>query len=221
MAFVQFEGLARDRLEEGLEHNEYIGALEVNYMTTVTAAANAYGIEQLQGWELPDDDDQNSSLAYRRKFRQKATQVALELELRGAARERKYSVVFDGATKEKLRFHLNQIRQTVDKLDIAIGKKERIFNRISDLELEIDKKRTRVEALTAVAMEFTDGMRKAARPVLDVLEEVNEIFGKAKAAEEEQARLPPPKKPKQIEPPKAKPKQLPKKSFDLDDEVPF
>ena len=50
MAFVHFEGLARDRLEADFDRNAYSGPLDINYMTAVTAAANAYGIAQLQGW---------------------------------------------------------------------------------------------------------------------------------------------------------------------------
>lgn len=225
LAFVRLESMASDRLEQqsgsirgyGGSSSEY----EKNYMSAVLAAANAFRIEELQQWSMPSAGDEDALTIYR-NFRQEARRIALELHIRAARRIRKYSVAFDAATKAKLHHHIMQIRDTISKLEVAPGKKERLFGRVADLELEIDKDRTNVEAFGALAIEAATDANKASRPILEVIERIGAFFGYAKANEEEQARLPAPKKPKQLEAPKKK-KLSSRADFekDLDEEIPF
>jgi hypothetical protein len=46
----------------------------------------------------------------------------------------------DGPTKEKIRFYIDRIKETVDKLEIPISKKDTIYKKINALALEVAEK---------------------------------------------------------------------------------
>ena len=194
-------------------------------MGDVLAAAEELGVEELSGWKLPDRED-GYALRTCRNFRQDAKRVALKLNIRGVRRAQGYSVVFDAATKIKLRHHLEEIRRVVDKLEISEAKRDRFYSCIDSLDLEIGKDRTKIDTYGALVMEAATHADNASKPLSDAIWRLGAALGFAKASAREQERLPPPRKPKQLEAPKAEPVAKAKpatKSFekDLDDEIPF
>jgi hypothetical protein len=228
LAFVRLEELARQELEQTWAEEERTGnpagtACEFDYMSHVLAAAEECGVEELMKWETPSVGDEDARVVCR-NFRQDAKRVALKLNIRALRRAKGYTVAFDAATKAKLRHHLEQIRQTVDKLELSDAKKSRLHNCIDDLNREIGNDRTRTETYGALVMEVATIIDNASRPLSDAIWRLGTALGLAKASAREQQRLPAPKKPKQIEAPKPKAdaKPLPKRSFDKDlDEIPF
>jgi chromosome segregation ATPase len=109
-------------------------------------------------------------------------------------------------TKRKLRHLLLQIKETVDKLDVSQSKKEALFAKIAALENEINRERTRFDALAALWVEVCgkigDGVEKL-ESLRKLIDSVGNLIGAAKKEEEtETHRLPAPKTPKQIAPPK-------------------
>ena len=120
-----------------------------------------------------------------------------------------------------------EIRETVDVLDVSVAKKEKLYARLSDLEGEINRDRTRYEAYAGLMIEACDDAGEAAtrlEKVVRIVERIGAAIGIAKRAEDAQARLPAPAEQKRIEhQPKAKPPKSNGGNFDkqLDDEIPF
>ena len=115
---------------------------------------------------------------------------------------KQHSVALDAAAKIKLRHLLDQIRETVDKLDVSVAKKEALYNRINYLLAEIDRERTRWAAFAALMIEACDDIGQAAKklePVVRLVERVGAAIGVAKRAEDAQPRLPAPKTSKRIQ----------------------
>lgn len=224
-AFVALEELARDRYRKEInsyEDNSSFISAKHRYMSTVLPAAQFYDIDALMFWSRPKDQERWSDEFYDR-FMDDVDYCVSELKLRIVTRARKHSVALDADAKTKLRQMLNHIRETVDKLDISVAKKEALYKRINALQDEIDRDRTRYEAFAALIIEAADDSGEAAKrlePVVRLIERVGAAIGVAKRAEDSQPKLPPRKEPKRIEPPKANGK---KNGFDkaLDEEIPF
>ncbi|MGH7494727.1 MAG: hypothetical protein ACREOO_20335 [bacterium] len=187
-------------------------------------AAVALNVDELKNWELPNVNDSEVANICR-QFKNLAKHIAIQLHIKHARRLKQYSVAFNPATKAKLRHHLGQIRDTVDKLEVSNAKKEALYSKIEALQLEIDKERTRFESLAALLVEVADTAGEAAEkfePVKRLIEIITGTFGKSKRTEDEQARLPAPRGLKRIEPPK-KPLngKEQKRSLGKEDEIPF
>lgn len=220
--FYLTERLARERLSEA-QRDEWPVFNDCDYMVQVLAAAEAFGIDELTGWQTPDDNDRELC----RSFRAHATKVSQKLMLKyaGVPVSDPNTVALDEATKEKVRHHLGQVRSIVDKAAVPDWKKQEIYEAISALELEIDKARTRVAALLDVLGKVWEGEVKA----IDGLRKIVMIIQDAKAKEVERAKLAPPPEPKRLLGPARKALAVqackPKKSGGvdrtLDDEVPF
>lgn len=221
--FVALEAIVRQRYEEAcvrLGDNESAVPLQRRYMSIVLPAAKHYGIEALSSWEQPPA---GADWQLYDAFIADVDYAITALRLKNIERRGAHSVALDADAKTKLRQMLNHIRETVDKLDISVAKKEALYKRINALQDEIDRDRTRYEAFAALFIEAADDAGEAAKrlePVVRLIERVGAAIGVAKRSEVSQPKLPPRKEPKRIEPPKPNGK---KNGFDkaLDDEIPF
>lgn len=210
-AFLKLQQLARQQLDEDLESDprENSWKYELRYMSTVLAGAKVYGIDDIADrFRMPSHDEEHRALIA--NFMSSVDHLCMELRLKNAQNLRQFTVAFDVATKTKLSHLLTQVREIVGKLEVSDSKRARLINRIALLQLEIDKDRTRMEALGSFIADIVD----TAQPAVDLAMKVARIFGEKKSAEDEARQLPPPKMPKQIEAPK-------KHNKKLDDEIPF
>lgn len=148
----------------------------------------------------------------------------MQIKVRRSRRERCYSVALDDSDKVKIRVHLAKIKVIVENSDAPIEKKETIFERISELLLEVDRSRTRMDAfadfagrLAAISGGFA---RDGVEPWMKMLKPIFEILGAAKDEEENRPQLPKPSERKKLEPPR---RQLskPNSKQEPDDEIPF
>jgi hypothetical protein len=109
------------------------------------------------------------------------------------------------------------VLELFNKLEVEEGKREKLIARLNDLQDEVNLKRTPFDRLAALSIEVAsvvgDVVEKS--KVLDLLEAVSRVFWGAQT--ERQKRLPPPERPKQIEPPKPKIE----KRIQEDDDIPF
>jgi hypothetical protein len=212
----------RTRLEEAIAcSDENSSGLTLDYMNGVITAAEHYGIDALNDWQRTSPD-KHGWQEYR-NFVADVDACTLEMRMRRVRRAREYSVVLNAATKQKLSHLLAQIRETVEKLEVSVAKKDRLRSRISALQEEIDRERTAFQAFGALMIEVCDDTGEAAKRlklVVQMVERIGAAIGVAKRAEPPPAQLPPP--PKRIEGPKTK---ADKKgngfSKSLDDEIPF
>lgn len=196
---------------------------EYDYAVTVSAAAIEYGQTDLADFKLPWTSDENCDEICR-MFRARAGRIAQQILFRHAGRVDPHTVAFDNKTKEKLRFHLSQLRAVVEKDDMPDWQKQEWREAISELEAQIDKTRTALGAFLDVAGKGLTG----SMPVAEAVDRLVAIVKEAKLVEAARAMLSAPVAPKQIQAPKQKqlpsPKAKPDKyGFDkaLDDEIPF
>jgi hypothetical protein len=233
LQFRFIEQIAAKRLIGERDHDGNQIYDDYDYMSSVLEAARVFNITGLLDWEAPRRADDNWQWACR-EFRAEATRVSQRILFQHASRPEKdpNTVALDGATKQRLRFHVGQMRGIIDKQTMPDWWKGDLHKVLTELEREIDKARTRLAAVLDVVGKAIDG----SEPVIDAVRKVVTIFQDAKAGERKKAKLAAPIELKQIEPPKPdqieppKPKKLavaqpkPKKNgFEkpIDDEIPF
>src|SRR5262249_2515394 len=141
------------------------------------------------------------------------------LQIRHGRRTQGYSVKFDAPTKQKLRHHLQQMRELVDKVEVEQKKKEALFSKINALQEEVDRDRTRLESFADLTVTAAGILDTALEPINKILNSIARVIHGAQ--QEEQKQLPAPRKPKQIEGPKEAKAPQGGKRGDMDDEIPF
>jgi hypothetical protein len=214
LAFLSLEAHFKRQCDEQLAKNhqeERTDIYFIQYISRVLAAINELGLEdKFANGSVPSIKDVNYTTYI--DFCEDVEHYRTKLQIRCSRRGKEYSVALDTPTKLKLRHLLSQIKETVDKLDVSQSKKEALFAKISALENEINRDRTRFDAVAALWVEVCEkigeGVKKL-EPLRQLMDSVGSLIGAAKKEEETQAhRLPAPKTPKQIAPPK-------------DDDIPF
>ncbi len=199
---------------------------EDDYAVSISATIE-YGMTDLSDFDLPWPTDENSE-AQCRMFRARATQLSQQFLFRYAARNDPNTVAFDQKTKDKLRFHLLQLRIVIKKDAMPDWQKQEWEEAISALEAQIDKSRSALVAFLDVAGKGLTG----SVPISEAIGKLVAIAKEAKFVETAREMLGAPLAPKQIEGPKAKQLAAPKakaskggfgSGFDkaLDDEIPF
>jgi hypothetical protein len=199
----------------------------VEYISKVIAAVRELGIEA----EFETDVPRISTVDYNTyaEFGKDVDHYRTKMSIRNARRTKGYSVRFDGATKEKIRHHLEQLRGIIEKLEVKQEKKESLFDKLNDFAKEVDRDRTRFEMWGAVvvqAAEVLGDAAEAAEPARKWVDSISRLIWGAKEKENETKQLPPPKEVKQIEQ-KKEPKRIepPQKKIaspkTVDDEIPF
>jgi hypothetical protein len=229
LKFVALERIVRERYEKAwnqLDHQNESGmSLMRRYMSNVLPAAKLYGVKELAGWKRPSSGEESYDLY--NAFFADVDYCTTELRLRSVERVKKNSVALDAATKVKLRHLLGQVRETIDQLEVEADKRDRLYARVADLESEINRDRTRLDAVGALFVDACgyagEGVKKL-EPLIQGIERIGAAIGIAKAREDAQLRLPAPKAPKQIEPPRddiGPARRAPRSEINLDDEIPF
>ena len=123
--------------------------------------------------------------------------------------------------KTQIGGHLTAIRRIVAEADILPNKRDAIVKRINNLQEEVDRDRTRTEAVMALWLDITSAIGSGAKnldPAIDRLERIVGVFAKAKD-ENDQKALTAPHERKRIAPPTTAPEQS--NDATADDEIPF
>ncbi len=226
-AFIYLEKQFREGLDQSLRDNDqgnYDVYCKRRYMNAVIAIAKSLEIPGISDYTVPYEDQGvwNTFEA----FETDVMNLTIQIEINHARRRKKYSVAFDSAAKQKIRYYIEQIRMSVEQSDLPQNKRDAIFKKLSELTLEIDRDRTRFEVLAdvirGVACLSGEVERDGAEPWWKW---VKLIFGEIDEAKdkEPQASLPAPGERKRLEPPR---KQLPSHKDkpakqEVDDEIPF
>jgi hypothetical protein len=178
--FRFIEQLAAKRLTSMRHNDDTMIYDDFDYMCAVLSAAKAFEIDELTPWQLPSRSEAGWSTTCR-DFRAAATQVSMRILFEYASRPDRdpYSVALDPATKQKLRFFIEQLRSVVDAEPIADWKKQGLYDAIANLEAEIEKARTPFGALFDVVGKAFEGDIKVA----EALQQIVVIFKDAKAVE--------------------------------------
>ena len=198
-----------------------------SYIKKVIVAASEFGLDIGFDDEFPRIQNINFEIC--QNYVSDIDSYILKLKLRNGRRAQGYSVRFDTATKQKMRHHLTQVRSIVDILEVDQKKKDALYLKISALEQEVDRDRTRFDVYAAFIIEATsvtgDAIKKL-EPLRKWVDSITQLISVAKN-EEETKQLPSPPERKQIEPPRSEDSfgdfndgdEKPPSGFD--DKVPF
>ena len=202
-----------------VHEDERTDVLYVDYIAQVLATIKELGLEAEFDAQVPkiEEIDYNTYINFGKDVKYYRT----ILEIRHGRRVQKFSIRFDGATKQKIRHHLTKVREIVENMEVSQYKKEALLLRIGALEQEVDRDRTRFEAYAALVIESAGVLGDAAdklEPVRKLLDTIGRVIWGAKK-EEDAKQLPPPTELKRIQPPHTT-EQLPEKD-NLDDDIPF
>jgi hypothetical protein len=188
----------------------------LTYMRKVSAIASELELDGLSVLEVPPAS--NFSYRFYQDFRGKVDYYRTILRLRHSRRAQGYSVRFDQKTKAKLTHYIDQIREVILVLEVDEWKKESLLRCLNNLQLEVDKDRSKYEVFGAFVVEaagvFGEGGRRA-EPVRKWIDSIAGLIWGARHAEQT-PKLAAPSKPKQIQPPKTMRVRNP-----MDDEIPF
>lgn len=222
LAFVKLENEFREAADKQLEVAENNGQYDTiwqNYVNCTIAAARELGITYFEQWETPRVG-RNFYEAYR-SFSLAVAQYTMQVRIRHSRRAKRYSVALDTATKQKIKLHLEQLKELALSLELSTAKRDSILGKILALEMELARERTRFEVIAALFLESATVVGQAGEklePWRKWIDLIANLFGLAKDKDVHNPSLPSPEERKQIEPPK---RQLPAPDIDTVDDIPF
>lgn len=221
-AFLILEQRYRDecnRQINSVPEDELTNVFYVDYIAQVLATIEALDLETEFDTKVINIEEVDY-ITYR-KFSKDVLYYRTILGIKHGRRVQKFSVRFDGATKQKIRHHLTKVREIVENMEISQDKKEALLLKIGALEQEVDRDRTRFESYAALVIESAGVLGDAAdklEPVRKWLDTIGRVIWGAKK-EEGAKQLPPPAELKRIQPPQTT-EQLPENG-NLEDDIPF
>lgn len=226
LAFVTLERILRERVQEEERHadqNHDVESFRIEYINRTVAAAKIYDIDALSQWKVPRVGE-NIYRAYI-QFTHDVDYVTMQIRIQTAPQKKRGSVGLDQNDKTKIHHYIGNIKEIVDKSDLIEDKKDKLYEKLNDLALEVDKNRTRLETVAAVFMTLCSGIGQGfskLEPARRWLDSIATVMERAKDLENiAQPKIPPPSARKRLEAPR---KQLPESKAltdELDDDIPF
>jgi hypothetical protein len=218
-AFVQYEAIVRKSFEENVHQNNWNA--ERAYVTHILAFVDTRSID-LDLPRNPPGQDGDFSYWFD-AFLRAVDYYKTSLRLRLAARKKQHVTVLTLSLdfKTQIGGHLTAMRKIVAEAQHLSGsKRDALIRRINNLQLEVDRDRTRTEAATALWLELTSAISKGAQnldPAIDRLERIIKVLSLAKDENETKSITAPPER-KRLSPPKSPESRKDDKS---DEEIPF
>ena len=227
-AFTLYEQRAREAYEEQIQndrqyhsdHNSnYEGSFapERSYVTAILAFLDEYSIVS----NIEDISELDNKEFYKEfeLFKSKAEYMSTRFSLRKNRLDKGSlgtAITLEQSYKSKVGSHLEKIRKIINQEVSKGAKKDKIFEKISALQSEVDRDMTTIDAafgrildLSRVIGTFGDNVK----PAVDQLDRIKKIFWDES---DKVDTLPKPDRPKAL--PKADTKTG---SNNLDDEIPF
>lgn len=199
-AFAKLEALARERLYTGFR--ELDGELPyddtLDYMNEVAALAAQFGLSAV--WYEKEQD--NYKVEFER-FRRVVDAELTKIRVIRSRRDQRNSVGLSAVEKQKLRHHIQRLRDAIDGLDLPEGKKARLREKLAEFEAELEQRRVslaKAMAVFAVVNVMVHGVAGTVNDIAQIVDSMTKLIGEAKVTEEDSApRLPKPKETKAIE----------------------
>jgi hypothetical protein len=221
-AFVQYEGILRERVRQANVFQNSNWDVERDYVAHILAFVDTRAIPLDLPRNPPRDDGYFNN--WYQNFIRAVDYYKAATRLQLSARKKEHVTVLTLSLdfKTQIGGHLTAIRKIVaEEPSISENKRDAIFRRINNLQMEVDRDRTRTEAAMALLLEVTSAIGKGAKnldPALDRIERIVKVLAKAKDEHETKALIAPPER-KRIAPPTTAPVQP--QSEEMNDEVPF
>jgi hypothetical protein len=227
MAFVRLERKFRSVFQDNISdvrNNEAYRDYVREYANHTIAAATTLGLHFLDDFDVEISDEELSKNLGR--LTTAVDRFAVHTQITYIRRPPKESVALEATEKRILRHYVEQIKEVIDNSSLLVAKKERLFDKINDFLLEVDRDRTRLQKFNDIVISIAHTGGEAAEELEPSWKWVKLIAKVLGAREEnEQVKLPKPHVPKKLEAPKkTSPAPAPKPASrrgDLDDEIPF
>lgn len=222
--FVALERICRRNMNELVhedDRGEYISLIQMQYMTTVAAAATELGVG---GVEYPDQSERPWNEID--SFLLAVSGATTRIRLRGTVKNRATSVRLSARSRAKIELQINRLREAIEKAeDLPPRRREDLLKKLDELSLELTQPRIRfgvvMAALAFVAVgvgETTNFLANAP----DAIATITSIIGADKEAEEAEAeRLGSPHLPKALPAPSHKKERPATVILKPDDDIPF
>lgn len=231
-AFVRFVRIAQRRLGERttqLDAQDQSGWEELNearlgFMNVVIAAAKNYEIEPFASLSVPRLKD--FGVNDHRQFKADLDHYLTQLLLDNNSRSKRDSVLIPPELKDSIRtyiFHLRKLIETASDLDEP--KRQVLLRRLADFEVELDKKRLNLMAVTILAITLAGApgaLWSSADAANKLLTNILRVVGEAKLTDDATRQLPSPAAPMAITGPR--PNEVVQRDFgqlNMDDDIPF
>lgn len=219
LAFVVYEQRLRTRTRD-LALEEEGSNLERQYINHLLAFIDLYNLGVDVDSDVPWDNVDFWTWYHR--FANKIDYHTLEIRLanaRSSGTGITTAISFSLDYKIEIQKLLNKIKKVVNTTDLTEDKKDAIYEKIAALQLEVDRTRTRFDALFSRWLDFTNVVGESAEnlePLAKVIERLLRTFGRAKA-DNDRGELPPPPEPEKLPAPDGGDVG----GGDLDDDIPF
>ncbi|WP_375596648.1 hypothetical protein ABWI00_10230 [Algihabitans albus] len=231
LAFVEFERRKRKKLEENLWSSQgyLIADVAMEYLFQVMAFHDAFDLKKINQPNISRNSENFDS-----EFKDFLDSVTYQTMFIQALQARRLSSVrvivsLTPENRQEIQGYIEKIRDIVRPIELRPGKKEAILKRLDELSNEIERDRTKVEALTATSLEIAteiDRHTKLLDRAKGFLDKIEHVIASAKELAD-QAKLGRREAPKLIEGPKSKEVNLPEDSeikgeeTELDDDIHF
>jgi hypothetical protein len=216
-AFLLLEKHYREKYELGIRLNSDdtdFSVHQMEYIAQVLGAIAELDLENEFRSDVPSIENVNTQTYL--NFSKDVKNYCTRLSIRVSRRVQGFSVIFDSAAKQKAHHFIGQLRELFNAVEVDEPKREALFTRLSALENEIDRDRTRLEKYGELIILTAAVFGKAAeklKPVQEIFDSISRLIYGSRT--EEVKKLSPPKETKRIE------SRMSPKTRELDDEVPF
>ena len=218
LAFLELENSYRDAYNRFLNNADNNSPFEQHQREYITSVLSAVDALELDDFKFSAIFNNNEVYEYFNEFYNYVNGYIIKIRIKQSRRLKKYSVLLDNTTKERIRFHLDQMKELADHLELPQSKIDNILRKIVDLELEMTRERTRLEVYADLVIYLSTvvgDVTKNLNPVHRWIEAISKTLGKAKENEQLNNSLPSPKEVKKIDPPKQQNDEV------SDDDIPF
>lgn len=223
-AFVRYESIIREAVRRENTNQDYRAwDVEREYVAHVLAFADNRSISV----ELPRNPpfQEDSFRDWYQDFVRAVDYYKASARLQVSVRRKRNvaSIVLSLDLKTQIGGHLTAIRNIVGEADLPENKRDALYRRIASLQEEVDRDRTRTEALVALWLDATSALGKGAKnldPVFGRLESIMKVLAKGRD-ENEQKALAAPQERKRLAAPTVRPEPEPWQPPEETDELPF
>lgn len=241
MAFAYLARIAQSSLRDATSERdetddwdrEFILDARIGFMNTVLILGRSYGIEPFASMQMPRYDKFDYST--HKQFKFDLDHYLGQLMVGNAIRTRRDSVAITADVKSRIRAHVHHIKEHIDKADMSDAKRASLHNKLALFESALEKDRVNVMLVGGMLIGLLSASANVATladssSFHKLISNVMKDVGEAKAADDENRKLPPFDPPVVLLPPRREPEatspreaMTPREDFsaDLDDEIPF
>lgn len=221
-AFAKLESIAFERLEATQRDQDGDPSTRsmLTYMNEVSAIASQFQISDL----TYDAESDRPIYAEYTRFRHAVEFRMAQIKIERSRRNRQNSVALDGATREKVQFYIERLRDEVSRSDLPSVRKSALLDRIADFERELSKSRINLATVMTVIALATTALNDSIQSFVEapkILSSINQLIGEATTLERDSAPLIQQKEPFKAIPDFRSTASEPRLRFAADDEPTF